>query len=90
MQVNHYSSSDPVSYLIFKNNTINANPSKINYGVALDSRQEAYYNLNITVENNVMNDAIAGSYLYAHSNAPAIWETVTVNNDRDEWGIYVP
>ena len=90
VQVNHYKASDPVSQLIFKNNTINANPSKVNYGLALDSRQEAYYNLNITVENNVMNDAIEGSYLYAHSNAPAIWETVTVNNSRDDWGIYVP
>ena len=90
VQVNHYSASDPVSQLIFKNNIINANPSKINYGIALDSRQEAYYNLNVTVENNVMNDAIEGSYLYAHSNAPAIWETVTVNNSRDDWGIYVP
>ena len=90
MQVNHYSASDPVSQLIFKNNTINANPSKINYGLALDSRQEAYYKLNITVENNVMNNPFTGSVLYAHSNAPAIWETVTVNNSRDEWGIYVP
>ena len=90
VQVNHYSATDPVSQLIFKNNTINANPSKINYGIALDSRQEAYYNLNVTVENNVMNGAIEGSYLYAHSNAPAIWETVTVNNNRDDWGIYVP
>ena len=90
LQVNHYSSSDPVSQLIFKNNTINANPSKINYGLALDSRQEAYYNLNITVENNVMNNPYTGSVLYAHSNDPAIWETVTVNNSRDDWGIYVP
>ncbi len=90
LQVNHYSASDPVSQLIFKNNTINANPSKINYGLALDSRQEAYYNLNITVENNVMNNPFTGSVLYAHSNAPAIWETVIVNNSRDEWGIYVP
>ena len=89
VQVNHYSASDPVSQLIFKNNIINANPSKINYGIALDSRQEAYYNLNITVENNVMNNPYEGSYLYAHSDAPAIWETVTVNNSRDEWGIYV-
>ena len=90
VQVNHYTASDPVSQLIFKNNTINANTSKKNYGVALDSRQDAYYNLNITVENNVMNDAYEGSYLYAHSDAAAIWETVTVNNSRDEWGIYVP
>lgn len=90
VQVNHYSASDPVSQLIFKNNTINANTSKKNYGVALDSRQEAYYNLNITVENNVMTGAVDGSYLYAHSDAAAIWETVTVNNSRDEWGIYVP
>ena len=89
VQVNHYKASDPVSQLIFKNNTINANTSKKNYGVALDSRQEAYYNLNITVENNVMNNPYEGSYLYAHSDAPAIWETVTVNNSRDEWGIYV-
>ena len=90
VQVNHYNASDPVSQLIFKNNTINANTSKKNYGVALDSRQEAYYNLNITVENNVMNNPYEGSYLYAHSDAAAIWETVTVNNSRDEWGIYVP
>ena len=90
VQVNHYKASDPVSQLIFKNNTINANTSKKNYGVALDSRQEAYYNLNITVENNVMTGAVDGSYLYAHSDAAAIWETVTVNNSRDEWGIYVP
>ena len=90
VQVNHYSASDPVSQLIFKNNTINANTSNKNYGVALDSRQEAYYNLNITVENNVMTGAVDGSYLYAHSDAAAIWETVTVNNSRDEWGIYVP
>ena len=88
--MNHYGASDPVSQLIFKNNIINANPRKINYGLALDSRQEAYYNLNITVENNVMNNPYTGSVLYAHSNAPAIWETVTVNNSRDEWGIYVP
>lgn len=88
VQVNHYSASDPVNQLIFKNNTINANPSAKNYGIALDARQEAYYNLNVTVENNVMNDAISGSYLYAHSDNPAIWETVTVNNSRDEWGIY--
>ena len=90
VQVNHYKASDPVSQLIFKNNTINANTSKKNYGVALDSRQDAYYNLNITVENNVMTGAVDGSYLYAHSDAAAIWETVTVNNSRDEWGIYVP
>ena len=90
VQVNHYKASDPISQLIFKNNTINANPSAKNYGVALDSRQEAYYNLNITVENNVMNNPYTGSVLYAHSDAPAIWETVTVNNSRDEWGIYVP
>ena len=89
VQVNHYKASDPVSQLVFKNNTLNANPSKINYGLALDSRQEAYYNLNITVDNNVMNDAVSGSYLYAHSNHAA-WETVTVNNNRDDWGIYVP
>ena len=90
VQVNHYGASDPVSQLIFTNNIINANPSKINYGLALDSRQEAYYNLNITVENNVMNNPYTGSVLYAHSNAPAIWETVTVNNNRDDWGIYNP
>ena len=90
VQVNHYKASDPVSQLIFKNNTINANTSNKNYGVALDSRQDAYYNLNITVENNVMTGAVDGSYLYAHSDAAAIWETVTVNNSRDEWGIYVP
>jgi hypothetical protein len=88
VQVNHYSPSDPISQFIFKNNIINANPSAKNYGIALDARQEAYYNLNVTVANNVMNDAISGSYLYAHSNNPAIWETVTVNNSRDEWGIY--
>ena len=76
--------------MIFKNNTINANPSKINYGLALDSRQAAYYNLNITVENNVMNNPFTGSVLYAHSDAPAIWETVTVNNGKENWGIYVP
>lgn len=90
VQVNHYTAANPASQLIFKNNIVNANPSKVNYGLALDSRQEAYYNLNITVENNVMNDAVDGSYLYAHSDAPAIWETVTVNNSRDEWGIYKP
>lgn len=89
VQVNHYGENSPVSQLIFKNNTINANLSKINYGLALDSRQEAYYYLNITVENNVMNNPYTGSVLYAHSNHAA-WETVTVNNSRDEWGIYVP
>ena len=46
--------------------------------------------MNITVENNVMTGAVDGSYLYAHSDAAAIWETVTDNNSRDEWGIYVP
>lgn len=88
VQVNHYGANSPISQLVFKNNIINANPSAKNYGIALDARQEAYYNLNVTVENNVMNDAISGSYLYAHSDNPAIWETVTVNNSRDEWGIY--
>ena len=90
VQVNHYGADSPVSYLVFKNNIINANTTKKNYGIALDSRQEAYYNLNITVDNNVMNNPVDGSYLYAHSDAPAIWNTVTVNNSRDEWGIYVP
>lgn len=102
VQVNHYTASDPVSQLIFKNNTINANTTKKNYGLALDSRQEAYYNLNITVEYNVMNDPFEGSYLYAYgldtntnssgiiSKGAEAWESVTVNNGKANWGIYVP
>lgn len=99
VQVNHYSPSDPVSQFIFKNNIINANPSKINYGIALDNRQGAYFNMNITVENNVMNNPYTGSVLYAHGNATgsasyadgaAAWETVTVNNGKENWGIYNP
>ena len=106
VQVNHYGPSETERReLIFKNNIINANPSKINYGIALDSRQEAYYNLDVTVENNVMNNPFEGSHLYSYGlstnsktvngvtytySGAAAWETVTVNNGKENWGIYVP
>ena len=94
VQVNGYSSSDTRSQLIFKNNIINHPDNKLCYGLVLDSRQNSYYNLDITVENNVMtggcaitwNSTECNSYLYAHSDNAA-WETVTVNNSN-EWGIY--
>ena len=96
VQVNGYSSSDTRSQLIFKNNIINHPDNKLCYGLVLDSRQNSYYNLDITVENNVMtggcaitwNSTECNSYLYAHSDNAA-WETVTVNNSN-EWGIYYP
>ena len=97
VQVNGYSSSDSRSQLIFKNNRINHPDNKLCYGLALDSRQNSYNNLDITVENNVMTGGCTitsgstecNSYLYAHSDNAA-WETVNVNNGKDNWGIYYP
>ena len=74
-----------------------ARDNKLCYGLALDSRQNSYNNLDITVENNVMTGGCTitsgstecNSYLYAHSDNAA-WETVNVNNGKDNWGIYYP
>ena len=99
VQVSFYQSTDPRSQLIFKNNTINHPDNKLCYGLVLDSRQPSYYNLDITVENNMMTggstitwqNIVCNSYLYAYNNADAAaWETVTVNNGKENWGIYYP
>ena len=96
VQVNHYSPSDPVSQLIFKNNTINGSSSNRTYGLVLNSRQEAYYNLNITVADNVLNGGAENSALYAYDtyaygsiSGTDAWNSVTVNNSRDEWVVFV-
>jgi hypothetical protein len=54
--------------------------------------------LDITVDNNEMtggttitwNGIECNSYLYAHAADEAVWNTVTVSNNRSEWGIYYP
>ena len=96
VQVNHYSPSDPVSQLIFKNNTINGSSSNRTYGLVLNSRQEAYYNLNITVADNVLNGGAENSALYAYDtyaygsiSGTDAWNSVNVNNSRDEWVVFV-
>ena len=96
VQVNHYSASDPVSQLIFKNNTINGSSSNRTYGLVLNSRQEAYYNLNITVADNVLNGGAENSALYAYDtyaygsiSGTDAWNSVNVNNSRDEWVVFV-
>ena len=94
IQLNKYSSSDH-GKLIMKDCSF----IKSKYCLALDSRQNGYYNLNLTLSNNTM-DA-ASDVLYAHSDAPAIWETVVINGKNVPdytaseltemgWGIYVP
>ena len=93
-QINHYKSTDHGKLIVKDCNFINTK-----YGIALDSRQEAYYNLDVTLSNNTK-DADS-QILYAHSNNDAVWGTVTINGksvpDYTDaeltemgWGIYVP
>ena len=97
-QISGYGASDVQRTLVFKNNTIIHPDNKLCYGFVLDNRQPSFYNLDITVDNNEMtggttitwNGIECNSYLYAHAADEAVWNTVTVSNNRSEWGIYYP
>ena len=93
VQVNHYSAGDH-GKLVMKDCSF----TNSKFCLALDKRQEAYYNLDITLSNNTKD--VTG-ILYAHSDDPAIWNTVVINGkdvpDYTEaeltemgWGIYLP
>ena len=93
VQVNHYK-AEHNGKLVMKDCSF----TNSKFCLALDSRQEAYYNLDITLSNNTKD---ATGILYAHSNDPAIWNTVVINGknvpDYTEaeltemgWGIYLP